>query len=143
MRWPAPWGYLLGAGLVGPVNRICGQLFFLSPRQRRIIYAASAEAVCPVPAATPQGLLSGGGSGIVSDISFNLFLTHDFRCFKVRDDTRDISVHHVFRYPAHNIRRRHRVKLVPCVCMTIPFAALKAQKAMKPECRNADFKIMC
>ena len=25
----------------------------------------------------------------------------------------------------------------------IPFAALKAQKAMKPECRNADFKIMC
>ena len=27
--------------------------------------------------------------------------------------------------------------------MTIPFAALKAQKAMKAECRNADFKIMC
>ena len=29
------------------------------------------------------------------------------------------------------------------MCMTIPFAALKAQKAMKAECRNADFKIMC
>ena len=29
------------------------------------------------------------------------------------------------------------------IFMTIPFAALKAQKVMKPECRNADFKIMC
>lgn len=27
--------------------------------------------------------------------------------------------------------------------MTIPFAALKAQKGMKPECHNADFKIVC
>jgi len=29
------------------------------------------------------------------------------------------------------------------IIMTIPFAALKAQKGMKLLCRNADFKIMC
>ena len=29
------------------------------------------------------------------------------------------------------------------IIMTIPFAALKAQKGMKPECRNAKFKNLC
>ena len=29
------------------------------------------------------------------------------------------------------------------IIMTIPFAALKAQKGMKPECRNAEFKDLC